>query len=571
MLAIGLTSVSAQNRRGHARTMTVKNGREVVAKKQGKAPLATKTTSIFSEDFSNGLPSNWIATDHDGDGFGWEYDNVFTNTMVSYSYDNDSEEPLNPDNYLITPKIAIPTGSGAVLAFDIAALDGDWPFEHYSILASPSGDVATGSFTANLLDDTVRSGNYVTVRLSLAQFAGDTIRLAFRHHDSVDMFGISLARVEVYEPDQTDVAVTGENTPPFGTFSGNETLSATVENFGSQPQSDLAVYCNVNGTLYTDTVASLASQQSATATFSGIDMSQPGNYNISFYVAVPGDADRSNDTLSTSTTNTPAASLTWDFEGDTVLPQGFNTASYDGAVAYSTRIFPNNEPWAVYNYSEEVAEGAFDAGLDGGTNAAVAQSWFTDAYSGTRANRWLILPKTTLTTGNYLMWDAISYEAEFPDDYVVKVSTSDLDTASFATILTVSAEEPAWTRRIADLSAYNGQNIYIAFVLNSFDENLLLIDNIKILGNATTTDTPVFLQTADNDGTSIYPNPASEKINLTTESPVVSVEIIDLTGRTVLRQRGNAKEIDIRKLHDGVYTVRTATEKGISLKRLIKK
>lgn len=571
IIAIGLTPVSAQNRRSHGKTMTLKNNREITVGKHAKKAVFSKTTAIFSEDFSNGLPGDWITADKDGDGFGWEYDNVFTNTMVSYSYDNDGGNPLNPDNYLITPQIAVPTGSGAVLSFDIAALDGDWPYEHFSVLASPSGNPATDSFTVNLLDDTIRSDSYATIRLSLSQFAGDTIRIAFRHHDSVDMFGISLSYVEIYEPDQVDIAVTGANTPSYITTSNSETLSATVENLGSLPQYDIPVYCDVNGTIYTDTIASLTSLQSSVATFTGIDMSQTGSYDIRFYTNVQGDANPSNDTLHTQAVCVPPASLSWDFEGTNTLPRGFSVASYDGAVAHNTDIFPNNEPWNVHDFSEEIAADEMNAGLDGGTNSAVAQSWFTDTYSETSANRWLILPTITLTSGNGIMWDATSYEEEFPESYAVKISTSDLDTASFTTIFSTTEENPEWTRRTADLSAYSGQDVHIAFVLNSTDQNLLLIDNIKILGNATSPDNPVALQLADDGGVSIFPNPASERIFLTSESGVVSVEIIDLTGRTVLRQRGNAKEIDIRKLHNGVYTVRTATEKGISMKRLIKK
>lgn len=579
-LAIVLSgSTMAQNKSAdrnarHDKVMKLRKGGFKHAKKAKKAPLFTKTTTIFSEDFTNGLDTTWRIYDYDGDGYNWEYDS-YNECMTSWSYDEYNWEALTPDNWLITPQITIPA-NGAVLSYGYFAYDEDFYEEVYSVMVSPSGSDDIDSFyVAILSDDMLTTDAYTTNILPLNLFAGRTVRVAFVHHNCSDEWALGLDDIEVYSLDSIDLAVTATNVINVSVSNPSATITADVQNIGFTAINNLTVYCDVNGTVTNTTIATLPSLQTATASFTGVDFSNVGTYNIKFYVAVTNDADNTNDTLSVTTSILPAFSLTWDFEGDTNLPVGFTTGRYDNGTAYSYDLFPNNEAWTVHDISQYIANGYYALqGLDGGSNVAMAQDWFdeNDTKTPYPSNRWLITPKVRLTTGNYFVWDAISYEDPYLETYRVRISTTNTDTASFTTLTTIFDESgDAWQRHAIDLSAYAGQDVYFAIQLISDDMNMLWIDNIKIAGSATiATDEPEGLATADND-VRIYPNPASDNIHINANSQITLVELIDMTGRVVMAQDGDVKSLNVSALAEGIYTLRVVSENGVSLKRVVKK
>jgi hypothetical protein len=73
------------------------------------------------EDFQGGignpqgedwLPEGWIAVDADGDDFNWYFgEREGEGAMRSQSWDDPSQTPLTPDNYLITPSVLLGTVS----------------------------------------------------------------------------------------------------------------------------------------------------------------------------------------------------------------------------------------------------------------------------------------------------------------------------------------------------------------------------------------------------------------------------------------------------------------------------
>lgn len=112
--------------------------------------------------------------------------------------------------------------------------------------------------------------------------------------------------------------------------------------------------------------------------------------------------------------------------------------------------------------------------------AAASNSWYNPAGV---ANDWLISPQFSVSAGTYLEWEAIALDPSFPDGYQVLVSpTGGTTTAAFTTtLLSLNAENNSWTARSANLSAFVGQNIRVAFRNNSNDMFILLVDNIRAL------------------------------------------------------------------------------------------
>lgn len=77
--------------------------------------------------------------------------------------------------------------------------------------------------------------------------------------------------------------------------------------------------------------------------------------------------------------------------------------------------------------------------------------------------------------------------------------------------------------------------------------------------------------TADSDHLQLYPNPAHGKVNITSAQPMRMIEVVDLSGRTVLSKQCYtlSQQLDIAHLTSGIYIVKVCTTQGISLQKLI--
>lgn len=67
----------------------------------------------------------------------------------------------------------------------------------------------------------------------------------------------------------------------------------------------------------------------------------------------------------------------------------------------------------------------------------------------------------------------------------------------------------------------------------------------------------------------IYPNPAHTMLFVETESPVTSMQVMDLTGRIMLESK-EVNSIPIESLSEGIYQVRINTDNGAVTKKFIK-
>ncbi|GEM52027.1 T9SS type A sorting domain-containing protein [Empedobacter brevis] len=115
-----------------------------------------------------------------------------------------------------------------------------------------------------------------------------------------------------------------------------------------------------------------------------------------------------------------------------------------------------------------------------GNYAAMSTSWYTPA--GT-SDDWLISPVIDLkeTKAPVIEWNAKAQDADFSDGYKVMISTGGNTVADFKTeLLSIPAEDSDWKKRTINLKDYVGQQVRIAFVNNSNDMFMLLIDDIKV-------------------------------------------------------------------------------------------
>ncbi len=154
----------------------------------------------IDEGFETGaIADGWSLVDVDNDGYNWEIVDTEYGThsgdyaIASASYINDIGA-LTPDNWLITPPIAIQ--SGYELNFWLCAQDADWPAEHYEVMLS-TGGMNPNDFDVTLTQGTLSTGDWVEVNVDLSDYAGQNCRLAFVHCDVTDMYWIKMDDIYV--------------------------------------------------------------------------------------------------------------------------------------------------------------------------------------------------------------------------------------------------------------------------------------------------------------------------------------------------------------------------------------
>jgi hypothetical protein len=146
---------------------------------------------------------NWSVIDLDQDGQTW---GVFDLTGVgtsfdgqgevlgSFSWDPDTQLPLTPDNWAISPAIDLTGYSGANLSWGRASVDPDYQAEKYSVYVVTAADAtALGAALAAatpVYTETIAVGDQWLVRnVDISSFNNTAnVYVAIRHYDCTDEF-----------------------------------------------------------------------------------------------------------------------------------------------------------------------------------------------------------------------------------------------------------------------------------------------------------------------------------------------------------------------------------------------
>lgn len=197
-----------------------------------------------------------------------------------------------------------------------------------------------------------------------------------------------------------------------------------------------------------------------------------------------------------------------------------------------------------------------------------------EAVSGGLAEDWLVTSQINLNgySGCTLsFYGSESYPSmDYGTNYTVKISTtSQTDRNSFATVATYGEtsfgySQPMTNQKTVDLSAYNGQQIYVAFVMTQNDGDNWTIDDVKITGTLSN-------ESFENKKTiKVYPNPVKDKVEVTALEEIESLQLISITGINI-KQIQNTTVMDMSELASGVYFLKITTkDNAISVKKIIK-
>jgi hypothetical protein len=290
-------------------------------------------------------------------------------------------------------------------------------------------------------------------------------------------------------------------------------------------------------------------------------------------------------------------------QNDTLLYENFDV---DPTAAYLLFNSGNDQTWVNFD-----ADGLPDANarpqewfwsdagfatVDANDGCLFSSSWLTGFLPGNR--NWLMTPPIFISDANaVLSWTAAPRQTpRYVDGYSVLVSTSDNLEASFTDTLFQAAQYESgagndWSAYTfsagfvhgldgtyiefdtdssafigeqqpfsVPLAQYSGQTIYITFLHDADDDNLISIDDILVTGTLTG------LNDANAEsGLVVFPNPANDKIELSyilPASTIVSAEIFDIKGSLVttvnrgMQLAGSQKlTVDVSSLAAGTYSV----------------
>ncbi|MDD3606337.1 MAG: choice-of-anchor J domain-containing protein, partial [Candidatus Cloacimonas acidaminovorans] len=190
-------------------------------------------------------------------------------------------------------------------------------------------------------------------------------------------------------------------------------------------------------------------------------------------------------------------------------------------------------------------------------------------------NDWLISPVIHLGTASSLQFKARSAYANFGLERLsVLISNINSEPASFVPLHqnTYIAVPVEWTNYEYDLSAWDNQNVYLAWRCLSVDAMALFLDNIEVFshnGYVSNQDIelpkPLFC---------CYPNPSKDSFTLESkDGTAFDVELYNLKGQCLYKEKG-IKKLQSSKLNcnlaNGIYFIRIAQAgKIVTLKQVV--
>ena len=148
----------------------------------------------FEESFLTEIPSTFTIIDKDGDGYCWEY---YDGEATSDSWKSGGIGPLTPENYLVTPAIAIGTKmKTAFVSFEVAAKYD----EGYRVVISTSPITIDNCRDAEVALDwqITESNSFVTVNVDISAYRGETVYVALVHGNCTDQYYIRVKNLSVY-------------------------------------------------------------------------------------------------------------------------------------------------------------------------------------------------------------------------------------------------------------------------------------------------------------------------------------------------------------------------------------
>ena len=430
----------------------------------------------FEEDFEEGRILDWTLIDADGDSHNWQLPSTggmgysgSNGMMVSYSYDNASASALTPDNFLVSPRVTLP--AGAYISFWVCTMDEAYPGEHFAVAISTTVNNDPSAFTTlqewtltaksqparqtrNVMGD--RQGNWYQFTVDLNAYAGQEVYLAIRHFNCTDQFAICIDDVFIGDDNATwlvgsDIILDGQ------TVAQNQRGTRYLLNTdgfadGSSHMTTIRAHYQSGATIESEYAWTYRTPDHFQGSPTGL------------HTESDGDRVQLSWTLPTMSAPFPVDELYYDFADSTLMDLTLIDANNDG------------QNFRVYPYG----------GYGGGIGLR-SWSWMSGA-NNLNPDNYLVTPRLTASTDASISFMACDADmpgiAPDPEHFGVAVSTSTNTNPNDFVMVAEWNSTGTYTEYTADLSAYAGQQIYVAIrhFNTTGDCYFLCVDDIKVRG-----------------------------------------------------------------------------------------
>ena len=417
----------------------------------------------FENDYVEGRLVDWKTIDADGDTYNWQLSpvgagyghNGSDGVMMSYSYSNYSGA-LNPNNYLVSPKLTI-TANNHYVTFYGAALDEAYPADHFGLAVSTTG---TNPADFTMLQEwtmTSKQGGWHEYSVNLNSYVGQEVYIAIRHFNCPDNFCLCVD--DVFVGPQTKDPLVACSIALDGTIVANNVT-------GTQCLLNTDGFANnsSHNTTITATYQSGATLTKSTAwTFRSADNFQGSPTGLQ--ATSDGSSVNLSWELPMMTSSYAVDELYYDFADSTFSDLTLIDANHDG---YNFRIYPY---------------GGYGSG-----KCLKSDSWITGDVGNLNPDNFVVLPRVTATSNTVFSFMAVDSDmpgiAPDPEHFGVAVSTNGNTNPADFTMVQEWNSTGSYTEYTVDLSAYAGQQIYVAIRhFNTTGEcYYLYVDDIRITG-----------------------------------------------------------------------------------------
>ena len=431
------------------------------------APFYNTGTDGYAFDFENdyveGRLIGWKTIDADGDSYNWTLSplgegyghNGSDGVVLSYSYSNYSGA-LNPNNYLVSPKLTI-TSNNHYVTFYACALDEAYPADHFGLAVSTTGTSASDFTMLQEWTMTAKQGGWHEYTVDLNSYVGQEVYIAIRHFNCPDNFCLCVD--DIFVGPQTKDPLTNCSISLDGT----------------------TVASNVTGTQYLLNTTGFANNSSHTTMVTATYQSGASLTKTTDWVFRSADNFQGSPTGLHANSDGSTVSLSWE------LPM--MTSSYsvdeiyydfaDGTLSDLTLVDANNDG---YNFR------VYDFGGYGSGKCLKSDSWLAGNIGNLNPDNFVVLPRVTATESTVFSFMAVDSDmpgiAPDPEHFGVAVSTNGNTNAADFTMVQEWNSTGSYTEYSVDLSAYAGQQIYVAIRhFNTTGEcYYLYVDDIRITG-----------------------------------------------------------------------------------------
>ncbi|MDX9751282.1 MAG: M36 family metallopeptidase [Flavobacteriales bacterium] len=284
-------------------------------------------------------------------------------------------------------------------------------------------------------------------------------------------------------------------------------VQVRVMNTGIQPQSNFPVSYRVNGgAIVTETfTGTLANGEHAIHTFATPVQLQPGPNTVEAWTALGGDEYAADDLVAGSATlmDAVAPPFSEGVDGGVPAPAGWQVDNPDGAITWevvNVPVGPNcgsSNVWLVHHYGyptygalDHLTTPAIDLG--GAANSTLT---FDHAYVRYTSQGYTDTLIVQVSADCGATWDA-----------VFMAGGDDLATAPPANSTWTPSNCGQWAHNTIDLSAYDGQQIFVRFVSVNGYGNSFFMDNVAVSATLRNMQVKVFLQGPYDPGTGLMGN-----------------------------------------------------------------